>query len=91
MLIEFRLPQGAGGITSGLCYQAIKAEIEAWSNRYNVRYTDKVVRYTYRVCFDNDKDYSLFQLTWEPDPNPKTWFYDYRIIKDRERDSNNEI
>jgi len=77
MYIEFSLPQGAGGIVSSVIYQRLKQEVERWSAKYNIRYTEKVIKYTYRVAFDDDETYTYFQLTW-PDDN----WQKYRIIRD---------
>lgn len=86
MLIEFSLPTGAGGMAASHHYRQLKAEIERWTSKYNITYTDKLIKYTYRVCFEDDKDYSLFQLTWNPGDRVTDWGYRYRIITDRERD-----
>jgi hypothetical protein len=77
MYIEFFLPQGAGGTAASYIYQLLKKEVEDWSAKYNIRYTEKVIKYTYRVSFDDDQSYTYFQLTW-----PENNWQQYRIIED---------
>lgn len=88
MLIEFRLPHGASGLAASYCYRQIKLELDNWSAKYNIPYTDKVFKHTYRVCFNEDRFYSFFQITWDPPPRPSlaNFLHKYRIISDRERD-----
>lgn len=64
MYIEFRLPQGAG---AGYALSIIKQEVEKWAERYQVKYTQKTIKYTHRVAFDQDEYYSLFSMTWNPE------------------------
>jgi PhoPQ-activated pathogenicity-related protein len=64
MYIEFRLPQGAG---AGYALSIIKQEVEKWAERYQVKYTEKTIKYTHRVAFDQDEYYSLFSMTWNPE------------------------
>lgn len=84
MYIEFRLPQGASGMAASYCYRLVKTELEVWSEKYNIPYTDKVFKYTYRVCFDQDRFYSFFQLTWDPKPRPSlnNFLRDFQLITD---------
>jgi len=64
MYIEFRLPQGAG---AGYALDFIKQEVEKWAERYQIKYTEKTIKYTHRVAFDQDEYYSLFSMTWNPE------------------------
>ena len=81
MFIEFQLPTGAAGMGAGAALQAIKREVEKWSKRYNIPYTCKTVRYTHRLCFEHDKLYGFFVMSW----NPKGIDYlnQYVIVSDR--------
>ena len=81
MFIEFRLPSGAGGMAAGMFLGAIKRAVKQWSEKYNIAFTDKTVRYTYRVCFEHDKYYSFFATTFVPPSDQAHW--QYKIIKDR--------
>jgi PhoPQ-activated pathogenicity-related protein len=44
-----------------------KQEVEKWAERYQVKYTQKTIKYTHRVAFDQDEYYSLFSMTWNPE------------------------
>jgi hypothetical protein len=71
MYIEFRLPQGAG---AGYALSTIKQEVEKWAERYQIKYTEKTIKYTHRVAFDQDEYYSLFSMTWSPSNKyPPDW------------------
>jgi hypothetical protein len=50
--------------------------------KYNIEYTEKTVRYTHRVCFDDDKIYSFFAVTWRPKGTPAYWL-NFKLITDR--------
>jgi hypothetical protein len=68
MYIEFRLPRQA--ISAGWTLKAIKQLLTAWSDKYQIEYTEKTIKYTHRVAFDDDRHYSLFSLTWS---TPSEW------------------
>jgi hypothetical protein len=65
MYIEFHLPSGAGGQAAGHNLAHIKRELRAWSQRYQIPYTEKTVKYTHRVCFNSPDEYTFFALTWD--------------------------
>lgn len=68
MYIEFRLPQGVAPFESpGYALSLIQQEVQAWAERYEVKYTQKTIKYTHRVAFDHDEYYSLFSMTWNPE------------------------
>jgi hypothetical protein len=82
MLIEFQLPRGSGGMSAAHALGLIKQELRAWSKKYAIDYTEKTVRYTHRVCFEDDKHYSFFALTWRPKGTPASWL-SFIVITDR--------
>jgi hypothetical protein len=83
MYIEFRLPQQP--ISAGWTLKAIKKLLASWSQQYQIEYTEKTIKYTHRVAFNDDRHYSLFSLTWSP---PADWkLPEPRII----RDTNNKV
>lgn len=45
----------------------IKREVKSWAEQYGVRYTYKTIKYHHRVGFDQDKHFSLFAMTFNPD------------------------
>ena len=78
MYIEFALPQGAGMAAAGHAHQRITMELSIWAEQHNhIQYTTKTVKFKYRVCFDDDRIYTYFQLTWPPNNYQK-----YRIVQD---------
>lgn len=66
MYIEFRLPMGAGGTAAGHALRLIKKDIEEWAAKYDIKYKTKIHKYTFRLCLNNDKEYTQFALSWEP-------------------------
>jgi len=67
MYIEFRLPMGAGGAAAGAALAQIRKDLDTWATRYQIAaYRTKIHKYTYRLSFDNNKDYTQFALTWNP-------------------------
>ena len=80
MYIEFRLgsTDGHGAAHANMI---INNALHEWSDRYNIPYNTKIVKYTKRITFDRDEYYSLFAMTWNPDRK----FYalgKWRIVSD---------
>ena len=63
MYIEFSLPTGAAGHANHI----INSALHQWSDRYDIPYNTKIVKYIKRVTFDRDEHYTLFSMTWNPD------------------------
>ena len=59
----------------------IAKELNKWSERYNISYTSKTVKYTHRVCFEEDKLYGFFVMSWNP--NGIDYLNQYVIVSDR--------
>lgn len=81
MYIEFRLPQGAGGMGALHCSNAIEQELYNWSTLYNIPYKTKIFRYTKRVTFDDDKHYEFFALTWQPKKQQFAEWLEFRFVE----------
>lgn len=81
MYIEFYLPMGAGGHTAAWANKELSREIEDWSVRYNIPYTTKIIKYTKRLVFNEDRFYNFFILTWKPKTRASFWA-NYRLITD---------
>ena len=64
MYIEFSLGEGVGGLPAHIKLQIIKEEIKRWAEKYNVPYSQKTIKYTHRLGFNNEKHFSLFPMTW---------------------------
>ncbi len=74
MYVEFRLPESITGATLLL----LRRSILDWSEKHQIPYTEKTIKYTYRVCFEKDESYSFFAMTY-----PQTrHFLQYRIVSD---------
>lgn len=69
MYIEFSLPSGlvTPGQTAFHANKIINNELVLWSQRYQIPYDTKIVKYIKRVTFEQDEHYSLFAMTWNPD------------------------
>ena len=69
MLIEFDI---LGCVPSIQSYSTIAhivvEEIEKWSNRYQIAIKIKFRANTITLCFDDDKHYLFFGLTFDPKP-----------------------
>jgi len=70
--IEFG-PVGYAGVIR------IKAAIEEWATRYQVRYTQKTYKNTHRLGFNDESNFALFSLTWNPDLSKEPWLR-YRLV-----------
>ena len=68
----------------------IDLELEKWSERYQIAYHIKRRKNTLTLCFDDDKHYLFFGLTFEPKPTytsgkPMTDFEcKWRLLTDHE-------
>lgn len=45
----------------------INKALHEWSDRYQIPYNTKTVKYIKRITFDCDEHYSLFAMSWNPD------------------------
>jgi hypothetical protein len=84
MYIEFRLPQGAGGMTATHALAVLRDRLYNWAAKYQVEFRAKPFKYTLRVTFDSDDSYTLFGLTWVTDPKYPSWT-NYRLIEPMNR------
>jgi hypothetical protein len=72
MYVKFELPHG---ISTRVMAGAIQAEIAIWANKYQIpesAYSQKTIKYTHRLGFNNEKYFSLFSMTWNK--------FDYQIV-----------
>jgi hypothetical protein len=51
----------------------IKNAISIWAEQQQIKYTQKTVKHTHRLAFDNDKHYNVFVLTWDSE-------FEYQLI-----------
>ena len=54
----------------------IKLDIAEWATRYNIPYTQKTIKYTHRLAFDQDRFYTVFATTWNSE-------FEYRLVDRR--------
>lgn len=68
MYIEFLLPDlKSSGHGIPFAINCIELDIEQWVKQHNINnYKTKRHKNTYRLVLDNDKTYSFFALTWNP-------------------------
>jgi len=65
MYIEFALPPGMSPLTMS---NAIKAHVAVWAHKYDIpatAYSQKTIKYTHRLGFNDEKYFSLFSMTWD--------------------------
>jgi hypothetical protein len=81
MYIEFSLPHGSAGQAAAHASYIITQALHTWSDRYEIPYNVKNIKYFKRITFDDDAHYSLFAMTWDPDK--KYYFLSrWRIVSD---------
>ena len=73
MFVEFELPQDE---SYGFVLNLIRLDIAEWANRYAIPYTQKTIKYTHRLAFDQDRFYTVFATTWHSE-------FDYRLVDRR--------
>lgn len=62
MYIVFDLPDD--NAVAAYYNNIINQELHNWSDRYDIPYNTKIVKYSKRITFDNDESYSFFAMTW---------------------------
>lgn len=72
MYIEFQLKPSRPTFTPNTNVHhtllRIKQEIEDWAAKHGVTgYSQKTIKYTHRLGFDDERYFSLFSMTWTPD------------------------
>jgi len=86
MYIEFSLPTGAAGMAAQWVNSILNQELHAWSDRFQIPYNTKLVKYTKRITFDDEKNYAFFALTWNPQNTEfATYLLEYRLIEPMRR------
>ena len=82
MYIEFQLPTGAGGMAAQYTNGAIGRNLREWSERYGVAYIKKIHKHTVRVTFEDEKNYSLFAMTWQPQAEQmENYLKNYKFVE----------
>jgi hypothetical protein len=73
--IEFALPRDE---SYTFVLTMIKLNIVDWATQHKIPYTQKTIKYTHRMAFDEDRHYTFFALTWAPSPE-----LEFKIIDKR--------
>ena len=81
MYIEFKLSQGAAGQAAVHALYMIRKDLVSWATKYSIKYTEKTIKYTHRVTFDDDSYYPFFAMTWNPDKKYH-FLSNWRIVSD---------
>jgi hypothetical protein len=76
MYIEFDLAD----IKTSNEFLLLRKEISNWATRYEIAYKEKTIKLKHRVTFDQDKMYSFWAVTWNPQQH--YFFNQYRIVSD---------
>jgi hypothetical protein len=88
MYIEFQLPTGSGGQAAQYTNAVLTRNLDAWSQRYQVPYTKKIFKWTLRVTFVDEKNYSLFAMTWQPTADYMVdYIKNYKLVEPMSRPS----
>jgi hypothetical protein len=80
MYIEFQLPQG---MSTRVMSGAIQAEVALWAHKHQIpdsAYSQKTIKHTHRLGFNNEKYFSLFSMTWQSDREDVSSWFQYRIV-----------
>ena len=86
MYIEFTIPSDRGGVPAHYTDLSLKQNLKSWSERYNIAYRTKDIKYTVRVTFDDDRHYEFFALTWNPKAdNFLSYLTNYRFVEPMNR------
>ena len=65
MYIQFDLPQDE---SYTYYLTTVKLNIIDWASQHHIPYNQKTVKYVHRVTFNDDRNYSFFAMTWNPQP-----------------------
>jgi hypothetical protein len=68
MYIEFQLSPDNNDMHARHRLWAIKQEIDTWVRQHQVvGYSQKTIKYTHRLGFNDERYFSLFSMTWTLD------------------------
>ena len=80
MYIEFQIPKHTGVAAQHALWE-IKTEIESWSQRYGISYTQKTIKWTHRLGFQKEEHFSLFSMTWQAGREDFPSWLNYQIVR----------
>lgn len=79
MYLAWHLPRDGHEIITAYYRHTLHEKLQQWSRQHGINFKFKRVKYTCRLCFDNDSWYNFFMLTW--DPQDDTWFKEFTVIE----------
>lgn len=82
MKIEFRIPNGGGGMVQGMASAELKREVDLWEQTHGTRHIRCQTRHGYYwyIEFNCVRSLVLFLLTFRPQRDH--WLRNYRIKLD---------
>ena len=84
MLIEFAIiDSDTGWWEKHYLLELIQSKISEWRGIYGIKTDEKTVKFRHRLCFSDEKHYSLFLLTF--DLSEYDHLVSMRLIQDRDR------
>ena len=88
MYIEFTLPTGAGGMSANYVHWEIRKNLQEWSEKYQIPFQSKVEKLKVKVTFEDERNYSVFSMTWNPTANHlNSWIKNFKFIEPMRRPS----
>ena len=66
MYIQFKLPSGAGGMAAYHASHHIRKRMQEWADNHNIKIKSIHSGYNMNFILENDRDYTLFALSWKP-------------------------
>ena len=75
MFIEFTLQENSPGFLGSHIFKMVETEVKEWARAHEISCSSKYYKDTFRVAFDDDRHYTVFQLTWQDVP-----YTEYRLI-----------
>ncbi len=64
MYIEFHLPNGSAGQAAAHTLILVRRGVVEWATKHHITYTEKTIKYTHRVVFDDDSMCNFFALSY---------------------------
>ena len=80
MYIEFSVPDCNDTAEKSYILWLVKQQIAEWQDQYRILPKQKTVKFRHRLCFEEDKLYNFFLLTF--DPGPYSEMYQMKLIND---------
>ena len=80
-LLEFDLPSGGGGMAAQMARYKILKKFKELQDKHNLQYRSMTVGYKLEVWFENDEDYVIFFLAYDPKDDWRKFRYIEKTIE----------